>query len=245
MSVWLTIPSARPAQEVNALIAKWHERGYKVALVLDPGTDHYDAEHVFRGEYQGYAKSVNFLTGWLIANEPNAEWFIAAGDDTLPDPNKTADEIARECNDHFYQLNSKNREQIAEQWDTFGVMQPTGDRWGDGRGAYIDRVCGSAWIGREFARRMYGGKGPLWPGYQHMFCDEELQYVSIKMGVLWQRPDLTHHHRHWGRANGNDFAVHPTIPKHLQQWNTPKHWHESKAMFEERKAAGFPGHEPI
>ena len=35
-------------------------------------------------------------------------------------------------------------------------MQPTGDRFAQGQ---IDRIAGSAWIGREFARRAYGGNG--------------------------------------------------------------------------------------
>ncbi len=132
---------------------------------------------------------------------------------------------------------------------TFGVMQPTGDRWHEGLGGFtnapIDRVAGSPWIGREFARRMYGGKGPYFPGYKHMFVDEELQRVAEKYGVFWQRRDLTQRHNHWGRGATDKAVIEAKIPAHLVQWNTPEHWKESKALFESRKGAGFPGAEPI
>jgi hypothetical protein len=132
-------------------------------------------------------------------------------------------------------------------------MQSTGDRWGDTarsrqqfgehRGAYIDRVAGSPWIGREFARRMYGGNGPYWPKYTHQFVDEELQEVAIKMGCFWQRRDLIHLHEHWGREQMQEGGY--RVPPHLLEANSPQHWRKYKQLFESRKAAGFPGHEPI
>jgi hypothetical protein len=73
-----------------------------------------------------------------------------------------------------------------------------------------------------------------------MFADEELQNVAQKMGVLWQRPDLIHFHQH------------PTLegPMKAQSiWQrkiySSEHWQASKALFDSRKAAGFPGSEPI
>jgi len=121
-------------------------------------------------------------------------------------------------------------------------MQPTGDRWAEGQWGFqnapIDRVAGSAWIGREFALRAYGGDGPLWPEYRHMFPDEELQCVAEKLGVFWQRRDLTQFHNHWGR-NGNAADM----PTFLAEANSREHWDKYKALFEARKAAGFPGHE--
>lgn len=59
----------------------------------------------------------------------------------------------------------------------------------------------SAWIGREFARRAYGGNGPLWDAYTHMFVDEELKCVAEKNGVYWMRPDLVQLHMHWQRES--------------------------------------------
>jgi hypothetical protein len=126
-------------------------------------------------------------------------------------------------------------------------MQPTGDRdFGDTQGPYIDRVAGSAWIGREFARRMYGGNGPLWPEYTHMGVDEELQAVAIKMGIFWQRQDLVHFHRHWGRPlPGERMGNADRMPAFLEKANSAEEWHRYKRLFAARSARGFPGHEPI
>jgi hypothetical protein len=263
MSCWLTIPSARPPEEAEKVLKLWKERGYKIALWRD-NTD-CDSQPVNRlidlgftePVYPGYAVAVNGLIEMAQAFDSSAEWFVAAGDDIEPDLNHSAEEIAEQCRFHFEDLHGGNAHH-----ETFGVMQPTGDRWqdtprtremfGENRGALIDRVCGSAWIGREFARRAYGGKGPLFPGYQHMFVDEELQAVATKLGVLWQRRDLIQLHRHVLRPQTGDvLAVDTTVAAHLYEhaphlvkWNTKEHWDESKKLFEERKRAGFPGHEP-
>lgn len=192
--------------------------------------------------YRGYARSVNALIAFVLQTDADAEWFIAAGDDTEPDLNHTADEIAFQCADHFAMNKGSG------SYRTFGVCQPTGDRYGEdeihlgSRGsAYIDRVCGSAWIGREFARRMYGGNGPLWPGYFHNYVDEELMEIALKMGVLWQRRDLTQKHNHWART----AKSRADMPKFLERANDPAEWKKAKQLFEDRKRAGFPGHKPI
>jgi len=129
---------------------------------------------------------------------------------------------------------------------TFGVMQPTGHRYGDdamGRArwpdapAYIDRICGSPWIGREFARRVNQGRGPWWPEYFHMHVDEELFNVAKGLGVLWQRRDLIHYHDHWGRkVNGAHVE---DIPEHLRFVSGAKHWAEAEAIFKRHQANGF------
>ena len=136
---------------------------------------------LYVGNYQGWPWATNLLLRHVHWLSPGTPWLIAGGDDMDPEPEAAPEEIARQCEAHF--------------GGTYGVMQPTGDRWGVNpdhpnpamRSAYIDRVCGSAWIGREFARRVNQGKGPLWPEYKHMFVDEELQGVAQKLGVLWQR----------------------------------------------------------
>lgn len=231
MSVYLTIPSARPVAEVNAVIARWRERGYKIALWRDD-TDAVEADCTMVGRYPGYSVAVNTLIKHVLETDPACEWVIAAGDDTDPDPNHTAQEIAAEC--------------FAQAQGTFGVMQPTGDRWGDRSGAYIDRVAGSAWIGREFCRRAYGGNGPMWPEYHHMFNDQELQCVALKLGVFWQRPDLTHLHNHWGRPReGERIGQAERMPAFLRHANSGENWRRMKAIFEARRAAGFPGSEAI
>jgi len=255
VSVWLTIPSARPPEEAAPILKLWRERGYKIALWRDNIADFpFGAADFIRSDpdgYPGYAVAVNTLISDLIRTEhAQAEWFIAAGDDTEPDPYRTAEEICDGCKAYFNGYHLLEASDYDNPLTTFGVMQPTGDRWHEGVGGFgnapIDRVAGSAWYGREYCRRMYGGQGPLFPGYRHMFVDEEAQEVAIKMGVFWQRRDLVQKHRHWGRgATDKTIVTHPRIPPHLEQWNTPEHWRQAKLLFESRKAAAFPGHEPI
>lgn len=251
MSVWLTIPSARPIAEVTVTMSKWREQGYKIALAIDTARAASYTGHLQTGDlgmfvdpYPGYSVAVNGLIKNVMEVDPEAEWFIAAGDDTLPDPNHTAEEIAEQTCAHFRRFNLIPGEGERSWGATFGVMQPTGDRWGDHHGAYIDRVAGSAWIGREFVRHTYGGKGPMWPEYFHMFNDEELQHVAIKLGVFWQRGDLTHLHQHWGRPReGERLAPRTRMPEFLERANSVENWQRMKGIFEARKAAGFPGHE--
>lgn len=259
MSVWLCIPSKRPAEEAGPLLAKWKERGYRVALYFDEKPAHrsglWDAElhPPPGGKYPGYAEATNQLIAFIQRLAGSADWFVIGGDDVEPDPNHTADEIAAQCSAHFATLHNDPFADNEIEWlSTFGVMQPTGDRWGDSdvsrahhgadRGAYIDRICGSAWLGREFCKRVNLGRGPLWPEYFHMFVDEELQGVAEKLGILWQRPDLTQIHHHWGRKPG---ASRESIPDFLKAVNQKEHWDKYKALFLERQAAGFPGSELI
>ena len=249
MSVWLACPSKRPPAEAEPIFAKWRERGYKIAIVTDDATWRGCDVQIIPPEYKGYAKSVNVLVEQIIKQDPDAEWIIAAADDIEPDPNHTAEEIAAECSDHFAYHNSTGPQMYHDTWKTkglFGVMQPTGDRWGDAQGPYIDRVAGSAWLGREFCQRINQGRGPIWPEYFHMGEDEELQAVAIQYGVFWQRPDLIQYHAHWGRPReGEKMGQASRMPEFLREANSPEHWAKYKKLFAERKAAGFPGSEPL
>lgn len=229
MSVWYCIPSARPRVEANLALSQWRERGYKIALWRDTDDDAPICNLLLFGAYPGYPKAVNALVKEVLALDPEYHWIAIGGDDTYPD-NHTPGDIARECTEHF--------------GGTFGVMQPTGDRWADGS---IDRICGSPWLGREFCERMYGGKGPLCDEYRHMFADEELFELAVKLDVLWQRRDLTHFHNHFCRVeNAVDWDKgRATMPEFLREANSQEHWRKYKALFASRKAAGFPGYEPL
>ena len=236
MNVWFAIPSCRSATEAEPLLAKWRELGYKIALLRQG--EPLDADlTILTDHYRGWAPSINVLVRAILVIDPDAQWIVSGGDDTEPDPNLTAEEIGWECAAYFEGTALACRPESG-----FGVMQPTGDLelW---PGSAIDKFAGSPWMGREFCERMYGGSGPLFDGYHHMFADEELQEVATKLGVFWQRPDLTHKHMHWGRRPGG--ARREDIPDFLQAVNTHQHWIESKKLFETRKAAGWPGHEPI
>ena len=250
MSVWYCIPSARPPEEAEKVLKLWRERGYKIALWRD-AKDHpfgrVGSNHLIQlitgGPYPGYAASVNKLIAFVMGNDPSAEWFVTGGDDVEPDLNHTAEGIAEECSAHFgWHGNPKAFGIIpGAAYSTAGVMQPTGDRFASGS---IDKICGSPWMGREFCLRMYGGKGPFWPEYTRFFMDEELQLVAQKYGVLWQRPDLIHLHRWYGRADKSlTSGTRPTSPpEHLKHQEA--RWNPEKEIFERRRAAGFPGSEP-
>ena len=220
MSVWFAIPSARPVAEAQACIDAWRAKGYRVAIWRDTGAEPVECDLLMSGEYAGYAKTVNLLAKTILAEDPAAEWIVTGGDDTLPD-GRPASEIAAECSAHFS--------------GTFGVMQPTGDRWADGS---IDRIAGSPWLGREFCERAYQGNGPLWGEFTHMFVDEHLQAVAVTLGLFWQRRDVTHYHNHYLRVQeGVNWSA--GVPAHLTQWSSQQHWNESKAIFERLQAGGF------
>jgi len=248
VSIWLAIPSKRPVEEAEKCLKEWRERGYKIAVWRDMFDSKVKCDiGMTSGVYPGYAQAVNSLCCDILSRDPQAEWIVAAGDDTLPDPNHSAEEIARECSLRFCEYSDPFNPESRVFTGTFGVMQPTGDRdFGDAQGPYIDRVAGSPWIGREFARRMYGGNGPYWPEYTHMGVDEEIQAVAIKYGVFWQRPDLIHYHDHWGRPRkGEKMGMADRMPDFLAKANSPEEWKRYKAIYAARKAAGFPGSEPI
>lgn len=231
-SVWYCIPSARPPEEAEKCLSKWKAMGYKIALWRDSVEYPFGiADYVRVGKYPGYARAVNALAFDVLR-----DWIVTGGDDTDPDPNLTAEEIAAQLTAHF--------------GGTFGVCQPTGDRFAFSKAqgsAPIDRVAGSPWLGREWCLRANQGKGPLWPEYTHMFVDEELQNVAIKYGVFWQRPDLIHLHHHYQRVSDaiNSPAQVREAPPHLVEVNKREHWDKYKAIFEARKRAGFPGSEPL
>lgn len=223
MSVWLTIPSAKPAEAANEVLRRWSAMGYSTAVFRDTGAPAVEANLIAWGDYVGYAATVNGLIRLVIERDPFAEFFVAAADDIEPDPNHTADAIAAQL--------------IEQMGGTFGVMQPTGDDWSDSAGRMIERIAGSPFIGREFAERIYGGRGPYWDGYTHCFCDNEIMEVAQTLGVFWQRPDLIHLHRHWQREGR-------PMPAYLRAANSPEHWDRSLRLYSNRRAAGFPGHEP-
>ena len=232
MSVYYCIPSIRPG---GGTLPKWREAGYKLAVLRQGDPIGADIE-IPTGEYLGWAKSVNILAKRVLAEDPECQWIVSGGDDYLPDPNHTPEEIARECSMHF--------------GGTFGVMQATADRWGDDstararwgedRGAMIDRIAGSPWMGREWCQRAYQGRGPMPEQYFHIFGDEQLQCVAEKLGVFWQRRDLLQHHAHALRKPHARADEWPEFLKPIQAM-----WAQEQARFDADKAAGFPGSEPL
>jgi hypothetical protein len=230
--VWAVGPSIRPG---GGTLRKWADAGYKVAVMRQGEPLDFASHQVIVDRYHGWAASINRLIAEIMAFDAEAEWFVCANDDTLPDETHTPHSVSVELEQHFCRCLWRGQPYDETCMPLFGVMQPTGDLklWPNSR---IDRFAGSAWIGRSFAKRAYGGKGPLWP-YPHCYADEELMQVAQKLGVFWQRPDLTHKHLHFMRGSE---------PK-PEWWDATAgaDYHNSRALFEERKAAGWPGHDPI
>ena len=247
MSVFFCIPSARPD---GGTIQRWAEMHYSLCIFRDTSGDaEKDAweagkltyawlaagaprVEIVHGVYPGYAKCVNALIKRAMELDADMSFAVCAGDDTIPDLAHSPEEIAEQLIEHF--------------GGTFSVTQFTGDRWGDdeyGRRhwpdapAFVDRIAGSPWIGREFARRMYGGNGPYWDGWHHNWLDEELKLVAEELGVYWPRRDLIHYHDHPLRnPGGHRPEFHRGVDEDSRKM---------KPVFEARQAAGFPGSEPI
>lgn len=225
-SIVYAIPTAN-ADLATERLARWKARGYGTA-VLANGPAYQaavgNADRVFRCEtYPGWARSVNILCSNLTA-----DIVITGGDDMDPDPKADPQQVAREFVEHFGGL--------------YGVMQPTGDRWGENEsatspsGPVSERICGSPWMGREFYTRWNGGLGPLWPAYVHNFADEELCETLKLHGLLWQRRDLTHHHDHWLRTGRR-------MPDYMRAPMAA--WDRDQKLLRQRKRTGFPGHDPL
>ena len=252
--VWLCIPSKRPTAEANATLAIWRDRGYCIALFCDSREEvegRICDAYICDVPYPGYAQAVNLLVKGVLLADHNCDWVVTGGDDTEPDATHSPEEIASQCSGYFGIKNKATAvlsgDDFAVPHSTFGICQPTGDRFAQGS---IDRICGSPWMGREWCERINGGTGPLWHEYVGFFSDEELQNVALRLGVLWQRRDLTHLHCHYQRESRdvNANAVSKPMPqfsKHLHEVYSRPHWDKYQAIFNARKAANFPGHEPL
>jgi hypothetical protein len=212
--VWYAIPSAN-APLCGETFAVWQARGYRTAVLVDGDTpDPANADLIVRSpDYRGYGWAVNTLCRALT----DVEFVVSGGDDILPDPDHAPEDIAAECVAHFK--------------GTLGVMQPTGDPWND----YCIRKCaGSPWLGREFRARANMGNGPYWEDYRHYYDDTELMNVAQGLRIFWQRPDLIHKHEHWTKVG---------IPRPVYLEKASAGHDRSKALFEARRLAGFPGSE--
>jgi len=254
MSIWYCVPSARPD---GGTLREWHEKGYSIAVWRDPGSPSLPfligvPHYLIVMPYPGYAKSVNWLVNEAMVCDPSCEWFVTGGDDVSPDLAHSPEEIAESCTKEFWKRNLFAMSiERTDRLGTMGVMQPTGDRWGADEPwarknwpqapAYIDRICGSPWMGREFCRRANAGKGPLCEDYEHMYVDEHLQEYAKQLGILWQRPDLIQYHHHALRGGKPQSS----LPPHLKCRYEGSHFKDAKAIFDRHMAAKFAGLEPI
>lgn len=221
--VWLAMPSAN-YRKASINLPKWKQQGYKIAILQDRiRFDIACVDEIVRPweTYRGYYRSANYLADAVIPKD--CPLIVFAGDDMEPDPNHTAGELLQQFREHFP--------------DLFGIMQPTGDPMGVDKSGLCaaERICGSPFIGRGWIERGYSGMGPWWRMYHHFFGDEELKNVAERLGVLWQRKDLTHFHHHHSRY-GESCALHGAIQPY---------WEQDEALFRRRQSENFPGHQPL
>lgn len=230
-SVWYAIPCANYSMALKTLPV-WKSKGYKIALLCDqdraiPEAIRVTADVIItpwsRANFKGYPAAVKYLIDHAIP--ASVPVIVCGGDDMYPDPNFSAGQVRMAFESVFP--------------DLFGVMQPCGDKLGwqeSTQNHAAERICGSPILGRRFIDEANSGLGPFWPGYFHMFCDEELFNVSKLLGCLNQAKGLTHYHEHWTRTGSGQ-------PEHMNKAQAM--WDADKALFEKRRAAGFPGHDRI
>jgi len=209
------MPSANSTNAARCVPA-WRDMGYRVAILQDrtPICVPCDARLV-RTSYPGWAASINSLCREVVPD--SCPVVVGGADDMYPDPSFRAQEIAGQFLERFP--------------DTFGVMQPTGDDF-EATGS----VCGSPWLGREWMRRMYKGRGGLCELYTQQYADEELFWVAKCAGRLWTRPELSQRHDHFRRLGepAPGYWVASAAANELRDCET----------FVERSGQGFPGAAP-
>ena len=214
MEVWACFPTVH-LKETNEIASLWKEYGYKVAVFVNPpfAYSKLKVDKVFiQNKWEGFGVAAN-----ILCHGVPGDVVVLIGDDILPHPGRTAQEIGEEFKERFP--------------DLFGVMQPTGDDYGS------IKICAiSPWIGRGFIEKAYGGQGPYWGEYKHYYSDHELQVVATLLGAFQQRPDLIQYHDHWQRRNERR-------PKHLRK--AKRGYVKDKQLFRRRKGENFPGHQGL
>jgi hypothetical protein len=116
-------------------------------------------------------------------------------------------------------------------------MQPHGDRWHhthDGRGWVPDTAAWSPWLGREWCRRAYMGRGPLNPDFYHYYNDTNLKDVAEWLGLYWTRPDLIQRDDNWKRNRKH-------LGRPLYLYEAKRQNAEDRTLWEWLRAEGFPG----
>ncbi len=214
--VWFAIPSASVARCREHLPA-WREQGYRVAVLQGRERGEIPADiTVWSDTYNGWPDAVNFLCASVVPRR--AAIVVTGGDDMLPDPHQSAEQVAGQFFERFP--------------DGFGVMQPQGDALLGSR-----FFCGSPWLGRGWMDRAYGGRGPLPVGYRHNWADNELYWVARCLGRLWERPDLTQYHHHFSRGTQE-------APEYWSASATNNDRHDVQ-LFLARAWQRFPDHQPL
>jgi hypothetical protein len=233
----------------------WMAKGYFVCIMIQKPRKPFLADDSWRppvpntvsaippvmvNEWNGYYEAINIMS-YVAVMKYKAEVVIAGSDKILPDTRYGAEELGKAFVMRFPRL--------------FGVMHPVGDLWSpevsgpsaqEGMGmhgrkihatARSDQRCEGLWMGRRFILEMNGGRAPISPKYRHFFGDHELFHVARKLGILWQRSDVTQERIHWSRPGGPSMDAYDQ--RNFDQW-----YESDLAMWKVRSRDNFPGHEP-
>lgn len=220
MKHWVVFPAADPNRGW-ACAKKWIDRGFQALVLVDNPLWIHTSEmsfHLMQGPsvFPGYYKVANAIT--MEAFKRGAELVTCIGDDMLPDPTRTADDIQV-----MYFKRFPNGE---------GVLQATGDEQGEKiNGEWnSQRICGSPTFGRGWYETGYKEIGGFCSQYRSFYGDEDLLNVAKKRGVLWQEPSIKIDHVHWAFGRAVKQTYHDAAQKN---------WEADQKVFFERKAAGF------
>lgn len=204
LAVWPTVNMERS----EGLAAKWKDQGYDTAVLIEMDHTFSNVDHkLVNTTWQGFPVAVNRACHTF---KDQYEVIVIIGDDILPDPNHRANDILEAFLAHFH--------------GSYGIMQPTGDKFG-----CYDIACISPWIGSDYIDTR---PGPYHTGYYHYYSDAELQDVATMYGCFQQRDDLIQYHDHWSR---NKLQR----PKYLEP--ALGHYPLDKQLYHTRKRNNFPG----
>lgn len=215
----VVFPSANPDRGA-ACAARWKKKGYTPIVMLDDFSISIPDAIMFQTPvrpFPGYYRIINHIVVYAL-DKLDLDLVTCIGDDMDP-PDDGAQEIARMYFDRF---------PMGE-----GILQGCGDPQGkDDRGIpAAARICGSPTFGNDWLMKAYGGKGAFHSGYSSFYSDEDMWNVAHNAGLLWLNPEINIYHKHWswGHTVREDY--------HRQ---AQKNWQDDKALFERRKAEGFP-----
>lgn len=219
MNVWAVFPSPSASPAALKVIEEWRAAGFKVALLTDDVSDvgkvDVDA-HIGNPVYRGWGDAMNQLCQHVVKRF-DADLVVCVGDDLFPRDGLTADRLAESFRSRFGD-------------STFGVLQCTGDQYGE-----IEHAAVSPALGRDFITGTYGGNGPMFDGYRHLYVDRELQDLATSLGCFAQDKSLNIYHDHWSRGLTPD-----RLP--AENRKTIQNAAEcDRLLYEQRRAAGFPG----
>lgn len=215
MNIWVSMVSGN-AELAETNGQKWKDAGFKLFADIEHGKVRCADLTVIR-TYDGHPRSSNQAIADCI--ELGADIVLNVNDDMFPINLTTTDLIKAWA--------------FAFGESTLGVMQCAGDMWG---GMAWAAVCPA--VGRDYAKRINGGKGLYWHEYDHYFADQEIRDVAMRCEKYVQHPTLMIYHDHHTRGGRDGLS------EMNREHTRAKHEHDRR-IYEARRSANFPGSELI